>query len=74
MGGHHVPDDVVRRRHDAGLRNFFQIYRPIATRWRFFDNSNPNRPRLLASGGVGLDNTVPEVEKWAAIERQWSRG
>ena len=74
LGGHHVPDDVVRRRHDAGLRNFFQIYRPIATRWRFFDNSNPNRPRPVASGGIGLDDAIHEVEMWTAIERQWSHG
>jgi predicted ABC-type ATPase len=24
LGGHHVPDDVVRRRYDGGLRNFLQ--------------------------------------------------
>lgn len=24
-GGHHVPEDVVRRRYRAGLRNFFQL-------------------------------------------------
>ncbi len=74
LGGHHVPDEVVRRRHDAGLRNFFQIYRAMATRWKFFDNSNPHRPSSLAHGGAGLGDTVHEVEMWAAIERQWSRG
>ena len=38
-GGHHVPDDVVRRRYDRGLRNLFQVYRPVLDHWAVFDNS-----------------------------------
>jgi predicted ABC-type ATPase len=34
-GGHHVEDYLVRRRYRRGLRNFFQLYRPIAGVWRF---------------------------------------
>jgi len=26
LGGHHVPDDVVRPRYERGLHNFFRIY------------------------------------------------
>lgn len=29
-GGHHVPEEVIRRRYAAGLRNFFQIYARLA--------------------------------------------
>ena len=25
-GGHHVPDETIRRRYHAGLRNFFRLY------------------------------------------------
>src|SRR5512136_1462155 len=28
-GGHKIPEDIVRRRFDRGLKNFFQIYRPL---------------------------------------------
>jgi predicted ABC-type ATPase len=28
-GGHHVPEETIRRRYDAGLRNFLYLYRPI---------------------------------------------
>ena len=31
-GGHHVPEDVIRWRYEAGLKNFFRIYRPLARR------------------------------------------
>jgi predicted ABC-type ATPase len=40
LGGHSVPDDAVRRRYAAGLRNFFALYRPIISSWRVNDNSD----------------------------------
>ena len=36
-GGHHVPEDVVRRRHAAGWHNFQQIYRDIVDDWILYD-------------------------------------
>ena len=27
LGGHDIPEDVIRRRYQAGLRNFFNLYR-----------------------------------------------
>lgn len=49
QGGHDVPEDVVRRRFDAGLRNFETVYRGLVDSWVLYDNSGPT-PRLLASG------------------------
>ncbi len=34
-GGHHIQEDVIRRRYEAGLKNFFRVYRPLAASWRF---------------------------------------
>src|SRR3990167_6931607 len=36
MGGHAVPEPVIRRRYRAGLKNFFNLYRPIANSWRLY--------------------------------------
>ena len=30
IGGHNIPEDVIWRRYAKGLRNFFEIYQPIA--------------------------------------------
>ena len=49
-GGHHIPEDVIRRRYKAGLQNFFTIYQPIADRWRMFDNSEFGNPVVIARG------------------------
>ena len=38
-GGHHVPEEEVRRRYRRGLANFVEIYRPLADFWTLCDNS-----------------------------------
>lgn len=52
-GGHHIPEDVIRRRFERGLRNFFCLYQSLADRWIFSDNGG-RRTKLLAHGGIGL--------------------
>ena len=43
-GGHGIPPKVVDRRYGRSLQNFFQIYRPLADVWRFYDNSREFSP------------------------------
>jgi predicted ABC-type ATPase len=62
LGGHDVPEDTVRRRYRRGLENFFALYQPLATTWRFYDNAHA-QPRLVARGDrtgriVVLDGTL----------------
>ena len=40
QGGHYIPDDVVKRRFDAGLKNFLNTYKPLVDAWWHYDNSN----------------------------------
>jgi predicted ABC-type ATPase len=49
QGGHDVPEAVVRRRFDAGLRNFEGVYRDLVNSWVLYDNSG-SIPRWLAAG------------------------
>jgi predicted ABC-type ATPase len=48
-GGHHIPEDVIRRRFDIGLDNFYNLYRDLVDYWYLYDNSNPE-PVPLESG------------------------
>ena len=48
-GGHNVPDDVIRRRYDAGRYNLFTLYTPVADFWMVIDNS-VNPFELIAEG------------------------
>ena len=49
QGGHHVPEDTIRRRFAAGLKNFQQVYRDRVDEWQWIDNSGMT-PRLLKEG------------------------
>jgi predicted ABC-type ATPase len=49
QGGHPVPDDVIRRRFDSGLRHFWEVYVPIVDSWVLYDNAG-TVPKLLNSG------------------------
>jgi predicted ABC-type ATPase len=41
QGGHGIPDDVVRRRFEAGRANFERIYKSAVDDWVVYDNSGP---------------------------------
>jgi predicted ABC-type ATPase len=49
QGGHHIPEDVIRRRFAAGLRNFEQAYKPRVDAWAKYDNVGES-PVLLEWG------------------------
>jgi predicted ABC-type ATPase len=38
QGGHHIPEDVIRRRFAAGLKNFHHAYKPAVDAWAKYDN------------------------------------
>jgi predicted ABC-type ATPase len=61
-GGHDVAEEVIRRRYDKGLRNFWKLYMPLADAWSVYDNSSSPDPVLMASGGI--DRTVEVVEPY----------
>jgi predicted ABC-type ATPase len=47
LGGHDVPADVVLRRYSRTLRNFVDVYWPMADYGQIIDNSGPE-PRPVA--------------------------
>ena len=49
QGGHNVPVPVIRRRFEAGLRNFESVYKPLVDDWMLFDNSGES-PVLIEWG------------------------
>lgn len=51
LGGHDIPKPVIKRRFEAGLKNFFRLYQAMVSSWMFYDNSRPARPLLVAEGG-----------------------
>jgi predicted ABC-type ATPase len=72
LGGHNVPEETIRRRYHAGLRNFFALYQPIATTWRVYDNSQAGRMRLIASGKRSTTTRVATKRTWQSIREEYA--
>jgi len=67
QGGHHIPDEVIRRRHLAGLRNMRHLYLPLAYDAFVYDNKD-RALRLIARRAAGSPVIVLDEEIWARIE------
>ena len=49
QGGHNIPESTIRRRFEAGLRNFHLVYKTLVEKWEYFDNSGM-APVLIEEG------------------------
>jgi predicted ABC-type ATPase len=65
-GGHGIPNDVVRRRYQAGIRNFLKLYVPLADSWFVFDNSG-RRPKRIAESISSGKILLHEDQIWRRI-------
>jgi predicted ABC-type ATPase len=68
-GGHSVPENTVRRRYWAGIRNFFGLYQRIGTSWALYNASGPE-PMLVAEGLESESVKVYDPIVWRMAERQ----
>jgi predicted ABC-type ATPase len=68
LGGHDVPEAVIRRRFTAGLRNLFALYLPAVDTWQVLDNSELLGPRLIASGRAGREPEIADRDAWRHLE------
>jgi predicted ABC-type ATPase len=72
LGGHNVPTETIRRRYFAGIRNFFNLFQPLADSWRVYDNS-ATEPHLIASGrgrNVELTTNIPVWNRLMEIRNE----
>lgn len=49
LGGHFVPEEIIKRRYYKGLINFYKIFKNYSDNWYIFDNSYI-KPVQVASG------------------------
>ncbi len=67
LGGHSVPEEVVRRRFEAGLQNFFSLYREIAQSWQVLDGAYSEGPKSIASGSGRRTIDVQAETTWDTL-------
>ena len=69
-GGHHVPEETIRRRYRGSAQNFLKLYKPICTKWELYDNSHSNNPILAAFGDDQGHETILNHEFWSKIKEE----
>ena len=68
-GGHDIPENVIRRRYDLGIKNMFNLYIPISDYWMFIDNSKTPF-KIIADGQKKVEN-IKEHEIWNNLKKQY---
>lgn len=71
-GGHHIPEDVIRRRYARGLENFFNYYSPAARSWVLFDNTE-RTARRIAWRDVGERVNVEDNRLWTQLVTRYMK-
>jgi len=67
-GGHNIPEDVIIRRYNRGLKNLIQNFVNLCDYWLVIDNSS--RPySFIAEGNEERETTVYNSETWATIKK-----
>jgi predicted ABC-type ATPase len=68
-GGHHIPEEVIRRRYKSGLKNFFNLFLPRVDNWLFVNNSGDSY-EIIAEGSLN-DITVNNVLQWEELKEKY---
>ncbi|MFC4478335.1 zeta toxin family protein [Flavobacterium chungangensis] len=65
-GGHNIPEDVIERRYERGIKNFFKIYLNNCDNVMLFDNSN-KLPILIAEKEINEEIQIIDQNLFSKI-------
>lgn len=68
-GGHNIPTDVIERRFENGLVNFFNRYIPIVDSWLLIDNSDEHF-KFIAKGSKN-EFDIDNPKKWNYLKEKY---
>lgn len=58
IGGHHVPEEDIRRRFDRSRKHFLTDYLPLADEWVLWDNAQPPHRRIADSSTHSIEQII----------------
>ena len=71
-GGHFVEEEIVRRRYERSLKNFFGLYQRLADDWQVYENANGREAHRVAEGRFAQTDIVHDPEMWALMMQRGS--
>lgn len=68
-GGHSIPENVISRRYERGLFNFFTLYMPIVDNWMLIDNSGG--PHQIIAKGSTQNIEIGNSKIWKELKTKY---
>lgn len=68
-GGHNIPENVIKRRYENGLKNFFGIFKPIVDSWTFIDISDGTY-NIVADGNSSFEK-IENEKIWKSLNAKY---
>ncbi len=66
-GGHHIPEDVIKRRYTRGIDNLFKLFLPICDFWMVIDNSQTPYS-IVAERQEEQEVNIQDKEVWEKLK------
>jgi predicted ABC-type ATPase len=71
QGGHNIPESTIRRRFEAGLRNFFRLYAPLVDAWHLYDGSRLPPSCIASMTDRAIQERQPETYQRIQAQSQF---
>jgi predicted ABC-type ATPase len=68
QGGHHIPEEVIRRRYKSGISNVVNEYLPLSDTALLLDNSNPTQ-KIIAQKTSRNKLEIENLVIWEELQR-----
>jgi len=68
QGGHYIPEEIIRRRYDLGLKNLIKHYLPLCDSVLVLDNSIAKANKVIARKHINNDLKIEEPSIWREIQ------
>ena len=68
-GGHNIPENVIRRRYEGGLTNFFELYILIVDNWMLINNSGEPYEIIAEGSSDGIE--IVNNELWENLKSEY---
>ncbi len=72
QGGHNIPQDVIYRRYEAGLKNLFQLYMPVVDFWSLYDNNTCPTMRIASGWRKGERLEVTDRTRFEELQNKYN--